>query len=98
MTRQNCWEYFHCGRETGGTKIQERGICPAAVDAEAHGLNNGQNGGRICWAIAGTLCDGEAKGSNVNKDTVCADCDFYKKVKAEEGFLEYRILKPEQLK
>ncbi len=98
MTRQNCWEFFHCGREEGGAKVNEYGVCPAAVDREAHGLNNGVNGGRICWAIAGSLCDGEAQGIHVKEFGTCSDCSFYKKVKAEEGFLEYRILKPGQLK
>ena len=58
MARQNCWEFFGCGRETGGEKVRELGECPASTDASADGLNNGKNAGRICWAVAGTLCDG----------------------------------------
>jgi hypothetical protein len=98
VTYQNCWEVLNCGREPGGAHAEERGVCPAAIDQEAHGLNHGKNGGRICWAIVGTFCDGDPSGSNVERNKVCSDCEFYQKVKAEEGFLEYRILKPEQVK
>jgi hypothetical protein len=98
MPKQNCWEFFNCGRELGGKKAKECGVCPTAVDTEANGLNHGKNGGRICWAIAGSLCDGEPTGTNVEKHKVCFDCEFYKMVVAEEGFLEYRIIKPSQMK
>lgn len=97
MKKINCWEFFRCGRETGGDKTAEFGVCPAAVDAAAHGLNNGVNAGRICWAVAGTYCDGDVQGTFAEKHRVCSNCEFYRKVKAEEGFLEYRLLKPDQL-
>ncbi len=98
MIRQNCWEFFQCGREPGGSRASELGVCLTPLDREADGLNNGKNGGRICWAIAGTYCDGEPQGTFVRKQVGCFECEFYKKVKAEEGFLEYRILKPSQVK
>ncbi|MEW6110405.1 MAG: two-CW domain-containing protein, partial [Nitrospirota bacterium] len=97
MKRFNCWEFFRCGREIGGAKVSELGVCPAATDNSADGLNYGKKGGRICWAIAGTLCDGEVQGTFAEKHLFCSNCEFYKKVKAEEGFLQYRILKPEQV-
>jgi hypothetical protein len=97
LERQNCWEFFKCGREIGGSKIEELGVCPAATDTSADGLNRGINGGRICWAVAGTLCDGEVQGTMAEKHLICSICEFYKKVRSEEGFFEYRILKPEQL-
>lgn len=96
--KENCWEFFNCGRETGGRKTGALGVCPAAADKNSDGLNGGRNGGRICWAIAGTFCDGEAHGTFARKSLYCGDCDFFKKVKAEEGFLEYKILKPDQIK
>ena len=55
----NCWEFKKCGREIGGIKVEELGICPAASDTSVNEFNRGQNGGRICWAVAGTFCDGE---------------------------------------
>ena len=97
MKKQNCWEFFKCGRERGGAKVKEFGECPAGTDTSAEGLNYGTNAGRICWAIAGTLCDGEVCGTMAVKHLSCSDCEFYKKVKAEEGFLEYSILKSEQI-
>jgi hypothetical protein len=30
--KQNCWEYMKCGREPGGEKVAELGICRAAAD------------------------------------------------------------------
>lgn len=36
--RQNCWEFKKCGREPGGAKASELGVCPAATDASSDGL------------------------------------------------------------
>jgi len=96
MARQNCWEYFKCGRESGGANEKEGGTCPAALDHSSDGLNHGMNAGRICWAVAGTLCDGELQGTRAEKEKNCSVCEFYKKVKVEEGFLEYKMFKPDQ--
>lgn len=96
MKKLNCWEYFQCGREIGGGTVSGKGVCPAATDTTAHGLNNGINGGRICWAIAGTLCEGEVQGTFAEKHLVCSSCEFYNVVKAEEGFLNYQVLKPDE--
>ena len=52
MSKQNCWEFKKCGREPGGVKTAELGVCPAATTEKANGLNSGRNGGRACWAIA----------------------------------------------
>ena len=59
MTRWlNCWEIMDCGREPSGSLVAELGVCPAATDVTHDGMNHGHNGGRICWVVAGTLCDG----------------------------------------
>ncbi|MCP4157052.1 MAG: hypothetical protein GY757_55580 [bacterium] len=81
----NCWEDKKCERQPGGSKVEEFGECPAATDTSADGLNNGKNGGRICWIIGGTLCGGEIQGSQAQKTENCTECDFYHKVKKEEG-------------
>jgi len=52
-----------CGREPGGERVAEEGVCPAVVDSEVDGVNGGKNGGRCCWAIVGTFCFGEAHGT-----------------------------------
>lgn len=59
----NCWQVKKCGREPGGAKTAELGICPAAAEVALSGTNGGKNGGRACWAIAGTLCGGKVQGS-----------------------------------
>jgi predicted Ser/Thr protein kinase len=81
----NCWEVMMCGREPGGKKIAEDGVCPAAGDRSWDGINAGKCGGRICWAVAGTFCGGCTQGSYVEKRTSCLDCDFYQMVQEEEG-------------
>ena len=81
----NCWEVMMCGRERGGLKTAELGICPAAADASFDGINSGKCGGRICWAVAGTLCGGCVQGSFADKRCSCLNCDFYQMVQEEEG-------------
>ena len=82
--KQNCWEFKECGRELYGRKTEELGTCPAATDASKHGMNNGTNGGRICWAVAGTLCGSTIQGTFAEKEDVCLACEFYQKVAEEE--------------
>ncbi len=96
MKKMNCWEVMKCGREPGGSKVHELGVCPAATDVSCDGLNGGKNGGRICWAITGTFCGGEVQGSFAQKRLSCMNCDFYKQVKAEEGLDNFVQLKPGQ--
>ncbi|MFH1453633.1 MAG: two-CW domain-containing protein [Armatimonadota bacterium] len=85
MTKQNCWEFKKCGREPGGIHVHEFGVCPAATETKLDVVNEGKNGGRCCWAIAGTLCEGKVQGSFASKFTNCTKCDFYRKVIREEG-------------
>jgi hypothetical protein len=63
----NCWEIKKCGREKGGAKAAELGICPAYP---AHGKH--------CAKISGTLCGGKVQGSFASKLVSCLNCDFYK--------------------
>lgn len=84
VNKLNCWEYKKCGREPGGVHVSERGVCPAAVATKADGINGGKNGGRVCWAIAGTLCEGNVQGSYASKLGFCLQCDFCQLVLNEE--------------
>lgn len=84
MKKFNCWEFMKCGRQPGGDKLNGRDVCPAAKDNPCNGLNDGEYGGRICWAIAGTFCKGEIQGTIASKIADCVFCGFYKKVKSEE--------------
>lgn len=74
-----------CGREEGGDKITEIGVCPASTATLLDGKNSGKNGGRYCWKVSHTLCNGEIQGDIVSKIIDCIECDFLKKVKKEEG-------------
>ena len=82
--KTNCWEAKNCGRHPGGKRAEEFGVCPATTKIEAHGLNRGVNGGRVCWTLGGTLCGGEVQGSFATKLGSCMQCDFYLQVRREE--------------
>ena len=84
MSRMNCWEFFECGREPDGKKSKELGICPASVKTELDGVNDGTNAGRSCWAVAGTLCEGEVQGSYAQKLGNCLKCDFHAFVRGQQ--------------
>ena len=64
---KNCWEFKKCGREKGGIKVKELGICPAYPD---HGSD--------CWLVAGTFCGGKIQGVFAQKLATCMACDWYK--------------------
>lgn len=63
----NCWEFNRCGREKGGSKQLELGICPAYP-----------NNGKQCARIVGTLCGGRPLGTFAGKNDDCMECAFYK--------------------
>jgi hypothetical protein len=92
MKNVNCWEFKRCGREPGGAKAEELGVCPAATSAESTGINGGKQGGRFCWAVRKTLCEGDVQGTFAMKIVACKDCEFYQKVKEEEG-KDFRLLR-----
>jgi hypothetical protein len=96
MSKQNCWEVKKCGREQGGNKSAEMGVCPAAEDISCNGINSGKNGGRICWAIAGTFCGGKVQGDFAQKSVSCMSCEVFKQVKNEEGPDNFTLMKPGQ--
>jgi hypothetical protein len=85
MGNVNCWEYKKCGRNPGGPKVAELGVCAAAVETRVNTFNHGSNGGRACWAVTGTLCGGAVQGTFATKLANCMQCEFYKLVAGEEG-------------
>ena len=85
MSAQNCWEFKNCGREPGGVKVAELGVCPAATDKSKDGANGGKAGGRICWALTGTFCGGKVQGTFAAKRVSCLACEFFIKVRGEQG-------------
>ena len=78
---KNCWERFGCGREPGGAKAMELGVCQAAQAVELDGLNGGQCGGRACFSLGIDHCGSGPGGERVS----CLDCSFYREVKREQG-------------
>jgi len=40
--KQNCWEFKKCGREQGGIKSAEFGVCPAALSTKVNNVHNGK--------------------------------------------------------
>lgn len=83
--KENCWEFKQCGREPGGAKVHEMGVCPAATSVVANGINSGTNGGRACWAVVGTFCGGIVQDNLLRKLHDCVTCEFRHVVEAEEG-------------
>ncbi len=83
-TKLNCWEFKKCGRQPQGSKVNELGLCPAACEERLDGEHGGVCGGRACWVLAGTFCEGKVQGSFADKFKSCEKCDFYNYVKNEE--------------
>jgi hypothetical protein len=90
--KKNCWEMKKCGREQGGSKAAEFGVCPAASDTSSDGDNGGKNGGRLCWALAGTFCGGKVQGDFAQKQISCMACEVFKQIKSDEGF-DFKLMK-----
>jgi hypothetical protein len=81
MARPNCWDFMACSRGPDCSQSP----CPAATDRNSDGVNGGFNGGRFCWAVAGTYCGGETHCAHATEHDSCFDCEFFKLVKSQEG-------------
>ena len=82
--KQNCWEFMKCGLEPGGRRAERFGICPAPIADRYDGENSGMNGGRVCWKVGGTMCNGKVQGSYAEKILDCVKCPFLYEVESEE--------------
>jgi hypothetical protein len=92
----NCWEFKKCGRQPGGHKVAELGICPVTTYQGLNGAHGGKNAGRACWVVAGSLCGGQIQGTFAQKLHNCWRCDFMNTVKKDEdptplGFSHTRL-------
>ncbi len=81
----NCWEYKCCADTGPHSDFGKCTACPAFNETRLDGINGGKNGGRACWAIAGTMCNNTPQGTYAQKELSCLYCDFFKKVRNEEG-------------
>ena len=75
----NCWEFMKCGREFGGLKAYELGVCQAYP-----------NDGKQCAIVAGTLCEGKVQGTYAMKIFDCVKCDFY-----NSGYYQHTDVNPQ---
>ncbi|MHA2010164.1 MAG: two-CW domain-containing protein [Promethearchaeota archaeon] len=80
----NCWEFKKCGREPGGAKVAELGVCPASLETKLDGVHGGKNAGRACWVVAGTMSKGEIQGTFAQKHNNCFLCNFHLIIIQEE--------------
>lgn len=60
-----CWEFMKCGIEDVEGALRRK-HCPAYP-----------NYGRICWAVAGTFCEGKVSSAYAQKLGDCRKCKFY---------------------
>jgi hypothetical protein len=72
-----------CGREIGGDRAVELGICPVSSEFSADGLNGGVNGGRICWIMDKNGCNNKV----MQRADFCFQCEFRYRVMNEEGLI-----------
>ena len=82
---RNCWEVMGCEKHPGGIRVDERGPCPASRIFIASGINNGDFGGRACWAIKNTYCTEHHDVDASSHLEQCMNCKFYHQVAEEEG-------------
>ncbi len=85
MKKTQCWEVKKCGREPDGKNADKLGVCKAALPNKYDNFNEGEHGGRFCWAITGTLCGAEVQGEYCEKIANCLSCEFLQLVEKEEG-------------
>ena len=88
----NCWEVRACGREPGGARVEKLGVCPATTFEDLDGRNGGVNGGRACWCVPDTGCEGEQSLSFAQKVTDCLACDFFLSVDDEEHLMDIMMM------
>ena len=79
--KTNCWEFFSCGRGPSGPGALKMSECRAAREIVLDGINGGINGGRACWAVAGTMGVDEPECST---SRTCGECEFHRHVVKEE--------------
>ncbi len=83
MHKLNCWEFKKCGRDAG--ENTKGTACPVFSEIRLNGVHGGIRAGRACWVVAGTQCGGKEQGTFAVKYHDCEKCDFYSRVRREEG-------------
>lgn len=70
LARPACWEAVRCGR-AGADAVDP---CPAWPHF-----------GRVCWAVAGTLCQGKVSGTQAAILGDCCDCGYFREMAPRDG-------------
>lgn len=83
--KSNCWDITQCGRELGGKRAAEAGVCATSTNVFFDGTNGGSNAGRCCWRVSGTLFRGDGQCELLAKVGSCQNCHVFTMVKQEEG-------------
>ncbi|MBF0542638.1 MAG: hypothetical protein HQK91_14445 [Nitrospirae bacterium] len=78
----NCWEFMNCGYDE----------CLAKTTQSSSGINDGTNGGRICWSVAGTECRKEMIENHSLVYDDCLQCKFFLLVKQQECGGKFTLL------
>ena len=82
----NCWEFKKCGYGPRGRKAHKTGMCPAVMESRLDGVHGGTRAGRACWVVPETEnCSNEIQDNFAVKINQCLQCDFYQKVREENG-------------
>jgi len=84
--KTDCWEFNSCDKKTE---------CPAFHESRTHNVHEGMNGGRSCWMILKSLCNGTEQSTIKDKYRNCSKCDFFHAVQQEHG---NRLLSLNQVK
>ena len=84
MTKKNCWEIKKCNFGSQKSKTNTATACLVKSSAEFNNTNGGVNGGRICWAVAGTFSSRPPCGEFVHEQVTCMECEVFKQIEKEE--------------
>ena len=49
------------------------------------GIHRGESAGRSCQVVAGSIYGGKVQGTYASKMVACYECEFYNRVKNDEG-------------
>jgi hypothetical protein len=79
----NCWEIKNCGREKGGDRVEELGECVASKEGMGHS----------CWAVAGTLCDVEVRGTFARRLLLCNICEVFQLYNRQQGARRKEVIR-----
>ncbi len=73
-----CWEIKRCGREVGGARVDEYGVCPVSRMMSDHNGDVEEADVVLCWRETNTLCGVVYGGAGAVKMMHCSDCEYYK--------------------